>query len=241
MINRFIILVTHVRTYARTLAAQGSNNVIMAVEQYKPVLSPRMKLAQEKQNAYGVILAHPGVPTSIENATRTKSVAQIVVRIPTFLEHALQSSDEEKSVYLYDSTGIDQPPVFLGALKVLADSEGGHGGKHSFKILPEVELVDIDQTEGSRYFEEELDVAGRKWTMVMTSEVHQADVVFVILGAAIIFAASLFCALWFNSHLNRVAKYNRIKSEAEQERAEIAQVQATRERQLNEFIAHEVS
>ena len=63
-----------------------------------------MKLVQEKENAYGVILAHPGVRTSTENLTRTNSVAQIVVRVPTFLEHALQSNNEEKMVYLYDST-----------------------------------------------------------------------------------------------------------------------------------------
>ena len=74
----------------------------------------------------------------------------------------------------------------------------------------------------------------------MVSTSYQSDLLFVILGGAIIFAASVFCAAWLHSHLSRIAKLNDIKATRAAEKAQIAKVQAMRERELNEFIAHEV-
>ncbi|CAB9508545.1 respiration control sensor protein ArcB [Seminavis robusta] len=226
-------------------ATASSINVIIALDTWKPVLSPRLKLLQDTSDAYGVILAHPGVPTSVENVTRMNSVAQIVVRVPSFLAYALQSAAEDKTVYLYDTTASSstgESSEFLGALAVdVPDDDDGKSSSSSqptFTELPEVSFTDIPQP--GRYFERELDVAGRKWTMVVVSTDHQADLLFVILGGTIIFLASLFCAAWFHSHLSRVTKLNRIKSRAQAEKAEIARIQAMKERQLNEFIAHEV-
>jgi CHASE domain len=227
------------------------------METYKPVLSPRLKLVQETDNdAYGVILAHPGVHTSQENVTRTNAVAQVVVRLPSFLHYALQSTSDAKDVYLYDTTG--ETPQFLGGMQVKPlHNEGGHyyeqGNRYHVNDsqhrtpetlhtdLPEVDFWEIPRPHSSRYFERELGIAGRKWTIVVVSEVYQADMLFVVLGGTIIFAASLLCAAWFHSHLRRIAKLNKIKNAQAVEKAEIAKVQAIRERELNEFMAHEVS
>ena len=117
------------------------------------------------------------------------------------------------------------------------------GSSHSapiFSELPELELAHIPGPRNSRHFEQYLDVAGRQWKLVMVSSSHSVDLLVVILGGSIILAASLFCAAWFHSHLSRIAKINRLKSEGEQEKVEIARIQGARERQLNEFMAHEV-
>ena len=220
-------------------------SAIEAVRTYTPILSPRLRLVQEKADAYGVILASPGVQTSIENVTRTHSIAQIVIRIPSFLEYALRSSnDDRKHVYLFDSTEgagtEDEGPAFLGAVHVQVDHSSAlqANGAHEleFLLLPEISLSEIPRPEGSRYFERHLYVGGRVWTMAVTSTDHQVDMVFVILGATIIFAASLFCAAWFHSHLSRIGKLSRLKAQAQAEKAKAASMQARRERELNEFI-----
>lgn len=227
------------------LATNSLNNVFQAMETGQPILSPRLRLTQETNKAaYGVILAHPGVHTSVDGdpKERTNSIAQIVIRLPSFLEYALQSASEDKSVYLYDST--DSPvtaPLFLGALRVQVNTDVQKNNQTTiFTMLPEVELKDIPRASKSRYFERELNVAGRQWTMVMVSSAHQVDLLFVVLGGTIILAASLCCAAWFHSHLGRIAKLSAIKSARQAEKAQIARIQASRERDLNEFIAHEV-
>lgn len=227
------------------LATNSQDNVLQALATGRPILSQRLTLSQETNKAaYGVILAHPGVHTSMDRSDqRTNSIAQIVIRLPSFLEYALQSAAEDKSVYLYDSTDKSSPPLFLGALQVQVKTAADDPASNTttqFTMLPEVELDAIPRESKSRYFERDLDVAGRNWTMVMVSSAHQADLLFVVLGGTIILAASLFCAAWFHSHLGRIAKLNSIKSARQAEKAQIARIQASRERDLNEFIAHEV-
>ena len=230
----------HFVSIFRSLIAVSANNVVLAVNRNKPILSPRLRLVQDTSDAYGVILAHPGVPTSIENVTRSNTVAQIVARVPSFLRYALRSSTENQSVYLYDSTEsssstTDQQPAFLGALAF-----DKHQSSSTFTELPECDLKSIPRPTSSRYYEQEMGVAGRKWTIVIVSTAYPVDLKFVVVGGTLILAASILCAASFYSHLARIAKLNEIKSKGERERAEIARIQVARERHLNEFMAHEV-
>jgi len=195
---------------------------------------------QEKTNAYGLILAHPGVRTSVEKFPSTNSLAQIVIRVPSCLKYALRSATEDQRVYLYEcfnasATSTSTTHSFLGALEV-----DGSQLTPKFSELPEIEMQDIPRPHNSRYFEQRLDVAGKTWTIVMVSSSYPVNKTYVVLGGTLIFAASLLCAAWFHSYLSRISKLNRMKSAAEREKAAIARIQSDRERHLNEFMAHEV-
>lgn len=222
----------------------GRLEVQQAMTTRLPVLTQRIKLVQETDvEAYGVILVHPGTKTSIQPLNQTNSAAQIVVRIPQFLQYALRASSESATLYLYDATYVDtngeekSPPEFLGAVR--SSYHGYPRARPVFESLREVGIEEITNT-GERYYQASFEINGRTWTMVKFSDENDEDYLFVILGGSIIFAASLCFACWFHSHLSRLAKYNKLKSDAQAEKAENARIQVMKERELNDFIAHEV-
>ena len=182
-----------------------------------------------------MILMHPGTKTSVQPNLNTNSLAQIVVKVPQFLQYALRTSKEEAIIYLFDSTNKDDEPDFLGAVK-----SDFSRTKPVFYTFPEIGFNNLTSQIPDRFFQESFEVNGREWTIVKFSNEHDDEYLFVILGGSIIFACSVLFACWFNSHLSRVAKISQLKSDAEAEKAEHARIQALKERELNDFIAHEV-
>lgn len=77
-----------------------------------------------------------------------------------------------------------------------------------------------------------LEVADRKWTMVLINyEGHHSQTLYVIIGGTVILAATLVLAAIFFRYMGRVACEIAV---------ETAKNQAESERQLNEYIAHEI-
>ena len=76
--------------------------------------------------------------------------------------------------------------------------------------------------------------------MVAPENTYQANIVFVVLGGIIIFFASIFLALW----VFRITKITQLKAAVEAEKAALildtARKATKAERELNDFIAHEV-
>ena len=212
-------------------------SVDKAVNTWKPVLSKRLQLDfNDPPGAYAIILQHPGIPPTDENATRPTALSQILIRLPTYLDRATVGVTINKALYMYDSTDTPQKPVFLGAI----DVRRGHQGVMQREPLPEVELVDISRTSSTHFFTSEVSIADRRWTVVVTSDEYQANLVYIIAGGTVVITSVLLMAIWFYSHLSRVARINQMRSEAQVQTARHARDQAVRERQLNEFMAHEV-
>jgi signal transduction histidine kinase/CheY-like chemotaxis protein len=202
-----------------------------AITTWKPALSDRLKLVQETDpNAYGFGLIHPGVPNSVLTALAPNGFSQIIVRIPALLERAARVALVSYSVYIFDTTDTSIEPIFLGG----ADVRVEHGNV-SLNSIPETRLADT-----SSYFTRIFQVADRNWTVSVVPVDIPLDLVYIILGGSIIFVACIVAAIWFHAHGSRVAKMNELRSEAEKEKSKVAEKQALLERELNEFIAHEV-
>ena len=184
-----------------------------------------------------------------------RDLASIVIRIPDLIQRAAEDQNDDLRVYLYDASdtstiaaadgddGADghslDSRVFLGAAELTVDA---------VKSLPEQAYPDLVEeiNESDLLYQDELvDAANKKWIVVVHSipGTYNPDITFVVLGAVIIFVASIAIAYWMYSNTKRFAEYQRMRSVAEQEKAALvidSARQATKaERELNDFIAHE--
>jgi len=220
-------------------AAAKLNNLNKVIATYKPVLSNRLELLQEKEKGvFGIILTHPGTSTSVLPGPEPTSLAQVVIRVPDLLARASSGVAVNKFVYLFDMTDSAEEPDFLGALRIQVID----GETISTNML-EISFSDIRRQKSSHMYchTESIAAADRLWSVTIVSEERKADLVYVILGGAMIFLACLMLAVWFHTHMSRAANLNQIRSEAEAEKSRNASLQVARERHMNEFLSHEVS
>lgn len=211
--------------------------ITQALATRRPAMTPRMKLLQETEvgtesSAYSVVLMHPGVPD-----IPPKDVAVLAFRLPELITRAFGTTKEKQSayVYLFDATDSPSDPLFLtGALK---QSNG------SLAFMPEIKLKDLQ----SRFVRQRsFEVASKLWISVVVSNENcfEMGLFFICFGAIAILMASCFSALWLFTDARKVKKMNEIKAAAESEKAAFmvrtAKQAAIAERELNDFIAHEV-
>jgi signal transduction histidine kinase/CheY-like chemotaxis protein len=216
-----------------------------AILDWKPSLTDRLRLVQDKDPAaYSIILHHPGVRVSTQDDVRPNSIALMVIRIPALIERAAKiSSEQSKTVYIYDRTYPDIDQIYLGAATISATND-----IVELEFLPEKELSEVLDPELPHIRTEtvEVEISNRLWTVVVqsTNDTYDTDNTDIIIGATIIITASLILAVWFCTHMGRLKSMNEIKRQAETDKAgivvETARRQALAERQLNEYIAHEV-
>ena len=154
---------------------------------WKPTLSPGVKLIQDRDpDAYSVYLVHPGIHTSIHKEAH--SVTSTVIRIHDLLSWAAAMGDggsiNGKAVYIFDSTDQEKDPTFLGGVEVgsssSSSSRGGGGNGHfediadddvvvSIKPLQETTIKKVQSANVySEYFESELKIVDRRWTVAGT-------------------------------------------------------------------------
>ena len=149
---------------------------------WKPTLSPGVKLIQDRDpDAYSVYLVHPGLQTSIHKEAH--SVTSTVIRIHDLLSWAATMGDggsiNGKAVYIFDSTDQEKEPTFLGGIKVGSTSSSRGGGKNgnlvdvsddgdvvNIKPLEETTIKKVQSSNlYSDYFETELNIVNRRWTV----------------------------------------------------------------------------
>ena len=222
--------------------ASGSRRktVLACVETGQPALTDRLRLVQETESgdAYGVVLMHPGVNLTLQPDVWPKDLASIVIRIQDLLKRSVENQGASSLVYIHDSTDASGSPLFLGGVGV--DTTGG---KAVLVFLPEIEL---NQVHGHKQWEDTVMAANKVWTVSVAAVdgTFEGDNLFVILGGVIICIASIALALWVYTTARRVRRFNNMKAKAEAEKTALIldnANQATRaERELNDFIAHEV-
>jgi hypothetical protein len=91
-----------------------------AVETWKPALTGRLQLVQEKEEkAYSIILYHPGVRLSnfTDADIRPTSLSMIVIRVPALLERSAKHATGSNLFYIFDSTTSGESE-FLGGARV---------------------------------------------------------------------------------------------------------------------------
>jgi hypothetical protein len=244
-------------------SASRRATIDVVLRTWAPALTPRLNLVQEAtQGSYGVILMHPGVRVSTRPLqSQPRDFSSVVIRIPDLLRAATSRANENVQVYLYDSTdehahnaqeeeahemhahdehGIAPTPEFLGGASIVVDSDG----VADVRNLPERALDDYEAHAHRRVVE--IEIATRRWKIVMMAKqgANKPNIVMASLGGGIIFASCVCLTLWVYTNMRRHSKMDQIKQAAASEKAalivEHALEAARSDRELNDFIAHEV-
>jgi CHASE1-domain containing sensor protein len=222
--------------------ASGSRRatVLYCMEHGLPALTDRLRLVQEKEAiSFGVVLMHPGYSLSTTDDAWPRDLASIVIRIPDLIQRSANNQAEGSHVYIYDESDSSGKTIFLGGATIVPS-----GGNADLEFLPEVDLHSL--RGGRLYKETRIEVANKIWTISVSPSdgTFEPVLVFVITGGIIIFLATVALAGWVYVNMQRVAKFNRMQAEAEAEKAALilqsAKKAAEAERELNDFIAHEV-
>jgi hypothetical protein len=226
--------------------ASGSRKaaVLFCMNEGLPALTDRLRLVQEKtESAFGVVLMHPGYNLTTQPDVWPRDLASIVIRIPDLIKRSAADQGESSAVYIYDDSDSSGTPIFLGAAEIVSSGSGDDDTVLTF--LPEIELEQLRQIDALSY-EHRVKAANKKWIVVVHSleGTYEPDFVFVLLGGVIIFMASGCLACWVLNNTKRVEQFNQMRAASDSEKAALIldnARQATKaERELNDFIAHEV-
>jgi hypothetical protein len=216
-----------------------------SLSSWKPTLSPPLRISRDRasgQRIFSVILMHPGVPLSTVTDQAARDIAAVVIRIPDFLVDLSTKMVESAQVYLYDSTNPNIPPVFLGGASMVV----GNNGKVVAEHKESIPLADLLASSTTKEGTSEIAIAQRKWTVaiVAVEGTYETGLFFIVLGGAIIFACCVCLAIWLYTSILRHTQMILMEDAAKAEKNEIvvenAKESARAERDLNDFIAHEV-
>ncbi|GKY91829.1 hypothetical protein MPSEU_000154500 [Mayamaea pseudoterrestris] len=224
--------------------ASGSRRatVIYCMNNGMPALTDRLILVQETEDvSYGVVLMHPGYNLTQQTDIWPKDLASIVIRIPDLLERSAANQGEKYDVYLYDKSDSSGTPLFLGAASIKPQSNG----TAQLTAINETKLEDLTKSKAD-FIQSEIEAGNKIWGVVIVKQsgTYKPDILFIVIGGSVILCASVGLSIWVYYNMKRFARYNREKMEHEAERASLilasAEESARVERELNDFIAHEV-
>jgi signal transduction histidine kinase len=220
-------------------SASRRETISEAMYTWEPALTARLRLVQETDpHAFSVLLMHPGV--NLTTVPQPRDVSLMVIRIPDLLKRASRGVVETASVFLYDTTDTSLDPQFLGGTTIRRVH-----GESVLKSLPKLQLNSI-LNGNSRHRVQSIKIASRQWeiAVVAVEGTFQPDLFFVILGGIMIFIVCTVLSIWVYTSMRRTGKMNAMRSQANAEKAAIIIKTATKtaraERELNDFIAHEV-
>lgn len=222
----------------------------MAFSSRQPVVSKRLTLVQETEDfVYSVIIYHPGILLESEDPLEdpARDLSLLVVRIPSLLRRVAKSQEENMAVYLYDTSLLntqDIPPEFLGAGEFRVDDDQAR----SVHGILETDYDDlVKQREGQRLYQQVVPISkSGTWivAVIPVDDTFDPIIVYVLVGGVMILLAGMFVATWIYRNAQRDAAVNEERVAAQAERAALtvnnAQKAAQGERELNDFLAHEV-
>jgi CHASE domain len=215
---------------------------------------------------YGVTLFHPGIRDGDVDANRFLS--SVTVTVVDGLKRAYREmnlSVHKISILLYDSTSGAAsnwatpvgppigPPVFLGGA-ILHQDGIVRLENTSLECIQEISMDEALRSHhhhGSGSFQsiQKLSYATREWTILVMQD-HaddhgHSDLAFICLGAALIMLGTVCLCVLIYANARRIRHLSIVKAEVEAEKAamnlKIARKAAEQERELNDYIAHEVS
>lgn len=219
---------------------------------------------------FGVTLCHPGVTDQFddEEGNVNRHLAIVSIAFNDVLKHAYQAMNlynQRMTIIIYDSTNdtssfmssvAPEGPVFLGGGILHQDGIIRHENT-SMEFMDEISLEEAlnrykagRRRIGSFYTIQKLSFASREWTVFLESTKASngspdSHLAFIALGAALILIATICLCCLIYSNARRIRYLNRLKASVEAEKSALkldsARKAAQQERELNDFIAHEVS
>ena len=206
---------------------------------------------------------HPGVKlTEDDDTSWPKDFSSIVLCVPDLMRRSAIHQKRKVSVYIHDlSHSKEDDPVFMGAVRLIPthpDDYSSTGRHNELVVVEEEATITMQQLEEvpleelrrnhpcSLFYQQTISIADREWTVSVLDEAdpnHKRSILVVIMGV-VIFTASIGLAVWLIANDNRNRRYVSIQSKAAAERTSLilenANNAAKTERELNDFLAHEV-
>ena len=205
--------------------------------------------------SFGVVLMHPGVRVSGDDETSwPRDFSSIVLCMSDLIERSTDHQNRKISVYIHDKSHLKEEysePVFMGAARLeenVTAMEGMEGKEDQFlmKLLNEIPLDELECSSAPSCFQEDIVVANRNWIVTIVDE-HAADrgrLGYIILVGVITFIAFVCLAVWVLATDRKNRTYSILKAQAAATRNSMVLESANRaaqmERELNDFLAHEV-
>jgi hypothetical protein len=211
-----------------------------ALSTYEPVLGGRLKLVQEtEENAYTVIMRHPGIHVAEAEAEGTnldehievsRDIGNILIRIPSLLKRRGNEQKESIACYLYDITPAhtDGIETYLGGAEY--DARLFNGTVVTDVRIPpnDTEYQDVlSSQEKNRIYQTNLTIASNAiWTLVITplpgDDSFDPSVLALVFGGVMIIVSTIGLAIFLWHNMKQVNMIHKAKSQAEAERKIIA-------------------
>lgn len=214
-----------------------------AIDTYQPTLSERLPVYDKSR--YTIMLMHPGVPLPDDPYNRSHSVALLIIDILQLLKRALDRSHSQNiNLHLFDLSSHEKEQ-FLGGVAF----ERQHYNDQEGVITPLPEMYHHEHHDHDQYFNQNQDIElGHRQLHVhvgASKANYKENSIFVIMGGILMFVACAFLALWFSTRLRRAHVIAQVTAAANAEKAALlvqsAKQTAQAERELNDYVAHEVS
>jgi signal transduction histidine kinase/ActR/RegA family two-component response regulator len=210
-----------------------------ALSRRKPSLTGPLRLfaMTDANSGFSVVMMHPGIPLLHSAGSEALAVSSMIISVTTLLDRAVKAQKHGFRIYLFDATeeSADSPLYLGGALSDPASTE----------LVTETDLS-VLRIDARKIVEEVIGIADRKWivAVVPTDGAYTPEILYVTLGSGFILVAFIWLAAWFYTHMRRATQMDELIATAEAENAalivENAKQAAIVERELNDFIAHEV-
>ena len=217
---------------------------------------------------FGATLFHPGVTNHFDDdqGNGNRHLASVSISFNDVLKRAYQAmnlSNQRMTIIIYDSTNdtssgswvASEGPVFLGGGILHQDGIIRHENT-SMEFMNEIPLEEVlnrykseSRSRGECHTIQKLTFSSREWTVFLESikvsnGTPDSDLAFIALGAALILVATICLCCMIYSNARRIRNLNSIKAAVEADksamRLDSARKAAQQERELNDFIAHEV-
>jgi signal transduction histidine kinase len=157
------------------------------------------------------------------------------------------------NVMVYDTTPNTTdfsgaiPPYFLCGATLYNDDVLHHEGS-PLEFSKEVSIDETTKSTKSKLrLQKTIHLASREWTFVITdsgSVEAGSEMAFIALGAVLILVSTISLSLLIYTNARKIRKISRIRAATEAEKTQVrlesARKVAQQERDLNDFIAHEV-
>ena len=225
-----------------------------ALTTWKPSITSVLQLSPEftggSRPLNFFIMMHPGeqVPGLPYNDTTSRDVSAFQFSAEALMNRAYLGTNrqEQVSLFIYDTTDDTpgQEPVFVGAARLNPRQDVDMLGRMTFHN--ETAMSRLHTPRGGYRRLQTMPITSRQWTFVVISEEgsFQAELAFIILGAAPVLVASVGLAWWLHNSVRRAAQLDEVQKAAAAEKTawiiHNANSVAKLERELNDFVAHEV-
>lgn len=202
-----------------------------------------------------IILMHPGVGTGDDaDGQEPAGVSMLVTLMRDFIAHGSRHLQEGIQLYMYNELENDEIAFMAGVqlrLKEDIDDDNRPLHDHSSNVIPTyldaTTYDNLTETTGAGLKAEfTIEVLTGTWRLVFVplEGTFEATLRTIFIAGAFIAAACICIAFWLGNEISKSKSLTEVKRKAEAEKAALmvrnAQETAKVERELNDYIAHEV-